>query len=72
MEVVCASIGAPEFVMPEKHHVSSPTLESRLAHQAEILVDWWRQIDRWVNEGGAEDRTDASGQRESSEGRHAR
>jgi len=72
MEVMCASLGAPEFVMPEKHHVSSPTLESRPAHRAEVLVDWWRQIDRWVNEGGAEERTDASGQREFSEGRHAR
>jgi hypothetical protein len=23
---------------------------------SDILPDWWRQIDRWMNEGGADER----------------
>ena len=28
---------------------------------SDVLADWWRQIDRWVNEGGADEQATMSG-----------
>lgn len=49
--------------MPKKCIAMSTGFPATVAkHPVEELAgergsDWWRQIDRWVNEGGAEKRT---------------
>ena len=57
--------------MSKKPKICSPLI-SRPTRPAEIVADWWRQLDRWVNEGGAEDRAKASWRQDPPEGRHAR
>jgi hypothetical protein len=54
-------IRAPEFAMTKEYRVlprniAPPPSEERAS---DVLSDWWRQIDRWVNEGGAIERTAA-------------
>jgi hypothetical protein len=41
--------------MPKEKHPPS-CLEPRHPEERDPLGDWLRQIDRWVNEGGAEER----------------
>jgi hypothetical protein len=51
--------------MPAKCSVTStgsPAIAGAPGYSVEegasaLVSDWWRQIDRWVNEGGAEGRT---------------
>lgn len=53
----------------------SPAIaEMWVAHSADEAAgdlgsDWWRQIDRWVNEGGAEKRMTAAPRRQMSRNR---
>jgi hypothetical protein len=51
----------PEFAMLRKYLRRSSTVEPRPREERapDVLADGWRQIDRWVNEGGAEGRTAA-------------
>ena len=58
--------------MPDRHHASSSNVDSRRAGRAEVFADWWRQVDRWVNEGGAERRTITGPHQVSPESRHDR
>lgn len=41
-----------------RNHVALPHSVERLSSEErapQLAPDWWRQIDRWVNEGGAEE-----------------
>jgi hypothetical protein len=50
-------IAAPSE-LPEDRLDERPGEEGAFA----AFPDWWRQIDRWVNEGGADERTAAAAQ----------
>lgn len=42
-----------------RNHLTAPSSvepDSRDKDASGLLADWWVQIDRWVNEGGADER----------------
>jgi hypothetical protein len=48
--------------MPRNYLARPRSVEPRPLEEraSDVLADWWRQIDRWMNEGGAEGRPRAS------------